>query len=184
MYSYFIVFFPVTNMDPVLWTSSNPALQLGMKYEESLNFPGQHVFGTTAEPATVVTLLRQDQRVGWAELIKQEEWHDTTKQFETPPVQRECPYGWRSPTECYDITDTDRPGYPVPETRPEPGTPEMKLPGYIPKMPGSNGGKLSWDEKVAAGLGPAIQEIKAEARQKVSIPWWLLLLGAWAISRR
>jgi hypothetical protein len=158
MYSHFIVYFPVTNMDPVLWAASDPALRLHMKYEESLNFPGQHVFGTESDPSTVIALLRQDQRVGWAEIIRQD------------PIDA-------SVMPAMDVSS----GLPVPESRPEPGKPELKLPGFIPRMgPGSNGGKLSWDEKVAAGLGPAIQA----AKQPACIPWWLLLLGAWAISRR
>jgi len=158
MYSHFIVYFPVTNMDPVLWASSDPALKLHMVYEESMPFPGQHVFGTESDPNTVVVLLRQDQRVGWAELIRQD------------PIDKE------GVIPAMNVP----PGLPVEPARPEPGKPALQLPGYIPKQPGSNGGKLTWDEKAAAAVGPVLVKMEEPA----CLPWWLLLVGAYLISRR
>lgn len=159
MFSHFIIYFPVTNMDPVMWASSDPGLKLGMKYEGPTPQPGQHIFGTASDPNTVSLLLKQDQRVGWAEIVRQD------------PID-----------EGAVVPAADVPGgVPVPETRPEPGKPEMKLPGYIPRMgPGDSGGKLTEDEKLAAGLGPLVQQ----AKQPSGIPWWLLLLGAYMLSRR
>jgi len=158
MYSHFIVYFSVTNLDPVLWASSNPALQLDMKYEDSTAFPGQHIFGTASDPNTVNVLLKQDQRVGWVEIIRQ----DPIDESVVVPAANVPP------------------GLPVSETRPEPGKPEMKLPGYIPRNgAGENGGKMSWDEKTATEVGPVVM-----AKAEKSLPWWLLLLGAFMLTRR
>jgi hypothetical protein len=148
MYSYFIVYFLVTNMDPIMWSSSDPALKLGMRYYGPAGEAGHHIFGTASDPNTVDVLLRQDQRVGWAELIRQDPIEEPAP--EAPPVAAE------------------------PETRPEPGKPAIKLPGYVPKMPGESGGKLTWADKAAAESVPVPVDQK-----KCDLSWcWLLLLLA------
>jgi hypothetical protein len=161
MMSYFMVQLTPENMDPVSWASSNPALQLGLKYESTSTQPGQHFFSTLTNPLTVMsTLVNQDRRVSFAEIVRQE------------------------PVESVAMPSSPN-GGPVPEGRPQPGGPEMQHSGYIPKMPGSNGGNLTWDEKAAAATpagGAPPEGFGGRAKEALATMWWVPIL--WFLAKR
>jgi len=107
-------------------------------------------------------MLRSDPRVSWAELVSREG-------ESADPAAVVAPQAATS-------------GDPILRDRPEPGKPDYVLPGYIPKQPGSNGGKLSWAEKLAATELPPGLEKRLEATTPV--PWWMIALLGLALLRR
>ena len=142
------------DMHPESWASSDPALKLGFAYLGSRD--SQHLFSSCADPATITSLLGGDPRVEWAEMTGSEAL------LRCPEPPREC-------KSCPPVVE---------EARPEPGKPQLVLPGYIPKFGGPP--HLTWDEKLAAASSPALDALGRQA----SVPWWMILLLAALALRR
>jgi hypothetical protein len=162
MLNYFMVELQPNTMDPISWASSDPARKLSLRYDSSTTRVGEHIFMTPVPEATVGAFLRQDDRIRSFSLIRQ------------------------APLEDAVVVTPGSPA-PVEETRPTPGRPQMKLPGYIPKNPGSNGGKLSWDEKRAAMSGFGAEVVPSGAPVDSGVKKGLLaaaLLAAYVFFRR
>lgn len=150
----------IEGLDPVAWLSSEPAMRLGlMALREGPHGPAGPItaYASWANPQTVLTLLKQDSRVLGASLIAQQNLDCSSR-----------PAGWAEPIV-------------VQETRPEPGKPEMHLPGYVPKDT-STGTAMTWEEKKAAEA-PATGGVVAQAAA-AAVPWWAWLLGAFFLLRQ
>lgn len=140
--------------DPVAWSHSDPALKLNMTLADKGSDEGW-LFASSTDPTTVQQLLMQDPRVLEAVLVG---------------------------GESEDVVAVGDASY-VHESRPEPGKPEIALPGYIPKLPNSATKSLSWEEKLAS-QAPAAPDVAPPAPSPSKIPWWAWLAAAWALSRR